>query len=72
MEARKEVSSGLTESWLKLARSWTGADADVFYQEYVLKMLEMATDFESSCMRLGEISDMLSKELTVIERSLES
>lgn len=70
MVGKNNVSSEIAEAWSKLQRGWSGEHTDAFHREYIVKMNETAEEFESACCELNQISATLSKEMTLIEYSL--
>lgn len=72
MAGINQASAEITEVWSKLQRGWSGEHADAFHREYILKMQETAEQFETSCHELHMVSATLSKEMALIEHSLNS
>lgn len=64
------ISGRLQEAWGIARSSWQGEAAEAFYRQYILPMLETAGRFDAACRDSSERTQLLDRELSVIERSL--
>lgn len=67
----REASEKIQEIWTKTHGKWQGDDADAFYKEYTVKIMENAGIFEESCRNLSKYSLEFAKELQVVRQSME-
>lgn len=72
MSSRKAIAAEVQDVWSRLNNRWKGQDANAFHRQYIVEIAETAKSFEDACAELGNISSELSKELQMIEQSLEN
>lgn len=72
MSTDKTDSANVTEVWSKLSNCWKDTATQRFYHDYIVKMLEAEEDFKQACANLKDVSEVLSKELSAIEISLQN
>ena len=70
MSGKQDIASSLNEIWGKLNIRWTGEDANAFYQQYIVKMIEIVEDFEEPCSDFNIEADDLAQRLDLIERNI--
>lgn len=70
MSNKQEIASSLNEIWGKLSTRWTGEDSNAFHQQYIVKMTEVAEDFEEACSNLSVGAGDLAKKLELIEHDI--
>lgn len=70
MSDQSEITSRLQEIWGKLRARWPGEDANLFHQQYIVKMAETAEYLETVCAQLKAGADALAKKLDQIEHDI--
>ena len=70
MSGKQDIASSLNEIWGKLNIRWTGEDANAFYQQYIVKMIEIVEDFEETCSDFNIEADDLAQRLDLVERNI--
>lgn len=58
------------QSWDRARTRWTGAAADAFYAEYILRLEESAQTMDAAALELRDTAAALSEGLSAIEMSL--
>lgn len=70
MSSKQKISLTVNEIWTKLNSKWKGEAADAFYQSYIMKLTEIAEEVENSGCELSSKCEELSKQISLLEQSM--
>lgn len=68
--ASNDISGLIDRAWSQASSRWQDQSASAFHNQYILKMQDLAQQFEHSCLQLDDLISSLDKELSAIEQNL--
>jgi len=70
MSRKESVSDSVRNAWAKLNTKWQDEGAEIYYGDYVIRMVEVADKFNKACSKLEDVSAELQRELKIVEQKL--
>jgi len=70
MSRKESVSDSVRNAWAKLNTKWQDEGAEIYYGDYVIRMVAVADKFNKACSKLEDVSAELQRELKIVEQKL--
>jgi hypothetical protein len=68
--ASNDISGLIDRAWSQAASRWNDQSASDYHNKYILKMQDLAKQYEHACVQLDDLISSLEQELSSIEQNL--
>lgn len=68
MREQNVFSDQISSMWEKLNYKWNGEDADAYYKEYVMSIIDAANMISDTCKEINMLSSEFYRELQSFEQ----
>ena len=68
--AAHSLSEEVSQAWARTRTGWQGEHADFFYEDYILKLQEIAERTDTLSARLSETNQALREALAAVSQEI--